>query len=306
MKKMNWLKTIENVHKVTNNKKIKILLDIIICRIKYKATSRDYDYFEMYKMSEFERSTYLTKGKNKDLIKKYNHPKFMKLVNNPIEFHKIFTKFINREWLEINNLKSFKKFCTNQKEGIAFSNKRKKQINIEKRTIEKVYKELTEKKYLLIEEIVKTTGSLKKISSTSNISIRIITILGKCLSALLYIEEENIQLMAPVDLDTGKILFRAEDQAKNKFTAHPKTKKEILGIEIPNWERIKEVCEEACLEIPEVGYIEWTFVIGEKKIDLVKVNTNPEYDLFQRVTHQEHNIGMIPLIKKKEERKIEN
>ena len=112
--------------------------------------------------------------------------------------------------------------------------------------------------------------------------------------------------MAPVDLDTGKILFRAEDQAKNKFTAHPKTKKEILVIEIPNWERIKEVCEEACLEIPEVGYIEWTFVIGEKKIDLVKVNTNPEYDLFQRVTHQEHNIGMIPLIKKREERKIEN
>ena len=305
MKKIYVLKAIKNVHQKTNTKRIKIILDLILCKLKYKASSIDYDYFEMYKMSNFERKTCITKGKNNDLIKKYNNLKFMKYVNNPLEFHKHFDKFLNRDWLELNSLKNFKKLCNNHKEIVAYSNKKKEHIILENINLEKLYKGLLEKKYIFVEESVKTVGSLKKIAKEANISIKMVTLLGKCLLAFLYIEEENT-LIAPIEIETGNINYPAVDDEKIVYEKHPKSNKDILGITIPNWERLKEICELACLEIPEIGYIEWTLIIGEKRNYLLKGSAHPNHYMYQRAAHREHNIGIVPLIKKIEERKIES
>ncbi len=306
MKKIEKRKTKEIIEKWINTEKIKRFGDFLFCKIKYKASSKDYKYFEMYKMSNFERKTYITKGKNNELIKKYNNPKRMKLLNNPLEYHKTFTKFLNREWIELNQLKSFKSFCTQHKEIIAYSNKKTKHIVLENKNIEKLYKELKEKKYILIEEKVKTTGTLKKISPTSDVYIKIITLLGKSLLAILSIEEEQEKIIASINIEKGTIFHAAEDNERKKHEVHPKTKKEILGITIPNWEHIKETCELACLEVPEIGYIEWTFAIGEKRICLIHASATPSYELYQRVPHLEHDLGIVPIIKQGEERKIEN
>lgn len=305
MKKIYVLKAIKNVQQKTNAKRIKIILDLFVCKIKYKANSIDYDHFEMFKMSNFERKTFITKGKNNDLVKKYNNPKFMKLVNNPLYFHKHFDKFLNREWIELNNLKNFKKFCNTHKEIIAYSNKKKENIVIANTNLEKLYKELLEKKYSFVEEAVKVVGSLKKIAKEANISIKITTLLGKCLIAFLYIEEDSV-LIAPIDIESGSINYPAVDDEKNIYESYPKSKKSIKGITIPNWERLKEICELASLEIPEIGYIEWTLVIGEKRNCLMKASANPNHYLYQRPSHREHNIGIVPLIKRIEERKIES
>lgn len=297
MKKIYLIKALEEASQKTNKQKFNILLDMLLCKIKYKANSKDYYYFEMFNATAFERSTFITKGKNNDLIKKYNNPKYIKNSNNPLEFHKIFAKFLNKEWIELNNLKEFKKFCSKHKEIVAYTNKKLKKISTKEINIDKLYKELIGKKYILVEEFVKPTNNINKIFLDADIFIKIITLLGKSCLAYIYVEEQA--LIAPIDIETGSINGAFVSLENNNVA----DTKETL---ITNWTELKETIENACLEIPELGYVEWTFKLGEKRTYLLKANASPNHYLYQRPPHREHNIGVVPIIKKIEERKIEN
>lgn len=304
MKKTYLIKGIETSSYKTNKKKWQLFLDFLLCKIKYKASIKDYFDLEMYKMTAFERNTFITKGKNNDLIKKYNSPKYMKMINNPLEFHKTFTKFLNYEWIELKKGKEFKDFCQKRTKILLVSNKKTKLLQMKDKNLETLFKELKERKIILIKEAVKTTKSLKNIFPNSIASVKITTLLGKILAAYLVVNGEEV--IAPIDLETGKILSPAIDKENNTYENYPKTQNDILNTIIPHWEQLKEIGENLCLEVPQVGYIEWTFMVGDKKIYLVKASATPNHHKFQRPAHREHNIGFVPLIKKIEERKIEN
>ena len=92
---------------------------------------------------------------------------------------------------------------------------------------------------------------------------------------------------------------------KNLYTKHPLTNKDIIGITIPKWKEIKELCETAALEIPEVGYVGWDVCVGKDKCFFIEGNEFPVHDLYQLPPHRNSNIGLLPLFKKAEERKIE-
>lgn len=305
MKKIKYVfKMIENINKETEKKKIQIIFDIVLCKIKYKASLTDYDYFEMYKMTAFECDTIVTKGKNEEYIKKYNNSKYTKYINNALEFHKTFTKFLNRNWLELENVKEFKAFCNNHQSIVAYTMKDYKPIETKNINLEKIYKELKEKKFLFVEEQVFISSSLKKIAPSANMKIKIITLLGKVLASFLYIEEENT-FFVPIDIETGEITTALIDENKNVYEKYPKTNKKITNLKVPNFERLKEICELASLETPSVGYIEWNLKTEDKKCFLMSASSNPNHNLYQRPPHRHSNIGYIPIFKKIEERKIE-
>ena len=69
-------KRLNNVISYINNKyyigKLYLLIDIFICKIKYKANLNDYKMFSMYLLNNKERKTLLTSGKNLVLANKLN------------------------------------------------------------------------------------------------------------------------------------------------------------------------------------------------------------------------------------------
>ena len=70
-------KRLNNVISYINNKyyigKLYLLIDIFICKIKYKANLNDYKMFSMYLLNNKERKTLLTSGKNLVLANKLNN-----------------------------------------------------------------------------------------------------------------------------------------------------------------------------------------------------------------------------------------
>ena len=71
------LKKINGIHKKTGKSRIAIFRDMKDCAVKYGAGYMDYDLFEMYNLTDEQRDTYLTRGRNDALVKKYNDQNFI-------------------------------------------------------------------------------------------------------------------------------------------------------------------------------------------------------------------------------------
>jgi hypothetical protein len=94
------------------------------------------------------------------------------------------------------------------------------------------------------------------------------------------------------------INYPAIDKDTNVFEIHPETNKKIIGIKIPMWNDVKQLCIDACDVVPEVGYIAWDVCLGSKKPCLIEGNDFPGHDLYQLPVHRKGNIGLLPVFKK--------
>lgn len=315
-----FFKTVKEIAHKTNKNSFIIFLDIIYCGIKYQAGYIDYNLFEMYKMNRFERKTVITRGINNEYIKKYNNPKYMHYFNSKVNFNKAFDQYLNREWLELtgNNVKDFKDFCEKHPQIIvkpdnASCGKGIELINIKNQDLKKMYQKLITNQQILVEEVATQCKKLNDLHPDSINTVRVVTLLGKVVVAFLRIGNNHNHvdnfnhdgLVAPINIDNGTIEFPALDKKKNLFTNHPITGKDILGLKIPKWKEIKKLCEEASLEIPEIGYVGWDVCVGKNKCFFIEANEFPGHDLYQLPPHRNNNIGLLPVFKEAEERKIE-
>lgn len=108
----NMFKIAKSLSKKTHKLLIVILIDMIVCGLKYQAGYYDYQEFEFYNLNKEQRKTYLTRGKNNEIVRKYNDKKSFYKFEDKIEFNKIFDKFLKRNWMKLssNNYLEFEKF----------------------------------------------------------------------------------------------------------------------------------------------------------------------------------------------------
>lgn len=314
----NFFLIIDEVHKKTNKNKFMIFFDIIYCGLKYQAGYSDYNLFEMYKMNKHERSTIITRGINNEFIKKYNDQKYIKYLNNKLEFNKYFNDYLNRDWLELkeDNFNEFKEFCNKHSKIVAKPIDAACGVGIEiievnSKNMKKTYNKLLNNKQFLIEEVAIQCDELKKIHPDSVNTIRVVTLLGKVVVAFLRIgNNHNVVdnfnhdgMAAPIDVKTGTIKYKAIDKKKKLYEKHPITNENIVGIKIPKWNMVKKLCEEASTKIPQVGYIGWDVCIGENKCFFIEGNEFPGHDIYQLPPHRDSNIGLLPLFREVEKNK---
>ena len=66
----NMFKIAKSVSKKAKKNTFFIILDMIYCGIVYQAGYYDYQEFEFYNLNRAERETYLTRGKNNEIVVK--------------------------------------------------------------------------------------------------------------------------------------------------------------------------------------------------------------------------------------------
>ena len=91
---------IKDIHQKSGKSRVWIFFDMIHCGRKFGAGYMDYWLYEMYNLTDAERDTYITRGRNYDLVKRYNDPAYTDLIDNKIEFNKLFGEFLGRKWIE--------------------------------------------------------------------------------------------------------------------------------------------------------------------------------------------------------------
>ena len=92
------IKTLYNTIKKVKKQSTKkfIIFDMIACAFKYQAAFSDYLEFEFYLLNTKQRKTYLTNGKNNQLVKMFNNKKYWHILDNKNEFNDYFKKYLKR------------------------------------------------------------------------------------------------------------------------------------------------------------------------------------------------------------------
>lgn len=314
--KMNYKKffdTINLVHKRSGKNRIFIFFDIIVCGFKYQAGYMDYNLFEMYKMNSKERKTVITRGINNSFIKKYNDQSQIYKFEDKVEFNKIFDKYLNREWIYLkeSSLEDFKKYIKGKKEIIVKPIDSSCGTGIEiidpsRRDPKELYDTLINNRQFLVEDVVKQNKEISNIYPHSVNTLRVVTINKKVVAAYLRIGNhgnvvDNFNhggMATKVNIENGLIEFPAIDKNSEVYTIHPETKEKIVGVTIPMWDKVVELCETIAHVIPEVGYVGWDICVGEDKLYLIEGNDFPGHDIYQLPVHRSDNYGDLPIFEK--------
>lgn len=283
-------KIVNNINKKTNKSKLVLFFDIIICANKYGAGYYDYQEFEFYNLNKEERKTYLTRVKNNNIVKKYNNKEKTYLFDNKYEFNKIFDEYLKRDWLYLDdNLEQFIKFCKNKKEIIVkpvdgCGGVGVELIDLKNQNLEKLYNKLLKNNQKIIEEKIIQNKLLSKLNKSSVNTLRIVSFFdGKethILNVVLKIGNggvtDNFSSGSMYTfVKNGKVIVPAIDRNDNIFKIHPISKENIVGYEIPNYEKCIELVKKCSKKIPDIKYIGWDVAVTENDAVLIEGNCYP-------------------------------
>ena len=95
-----WEK-INSIHGKTGRSRLSIFRDMKDCAVKYGAGYMDYDLFEMYNLTDQQRDTYLTRGRNNALVVKYNDKAYTGQFDDKVQFNTLFGQYLHRDWVPV-------------------------------------------------------------------------------------------------------------------------------------------------------------------------------------------------------------
>ena len=307
---------VDEVHKKTNKNKVLIFLDMVYCGIKYQAGYMDYELFEMYNLNKEQRKTVLTRGKNNAFIKELNDKKYTYKFSSKREFNKTFGKFLNRDWLDFNNvskeefnsfIKKHPTFMLKPVDGTCGHGIEK--INSKEYKKNELYEYIQTKGNVILEEVIKQHKDMNKMYAGAINTCRIISVLrdNKVYIVAAYLRIGNGSfvdnfnsggMVVPINVKTGTIEYNALDKAHNLYEYHPITNTRIIGFKIPMWEDAIKTVKKAGKVIPEVRLVGWDIGISDKGPVIVEANDFPGHDIYQLPPHRTNGIGVLPEFEK--------
>ncbi len=316
------LDKIGSIHKKTGRSRLAIFRDMKDCAVKYGAGYMDYDLFEMYNLTPEQRDTYLTRGRNNEIVAKYNDKSHMDDLGDKIRFNARFQRFLHREWAPVTG--------DNREEVLAFLERHPVFMakpsagscgwGIEKLKVEDypsvdaLYDHLLERAPLLeLEQVIVQHPAVAAIYPGAINTVRMVTIRGKSGKVYLvtamfrigngkFVDNFNSGgMVAPMDPETGTVIDRALDKQKNLYVNHPATGARIKGFAFPDWEKARALVSEAAQVIPEVGYVGWDVCFTPDGPCLVEGNQFPGHDIYQLPVHTPDKIGIMPRFRAIEE-----
>lgn len=308
----NMFKIAKKISKKTHKGRLFIVMDMVKCGLKYQAGYYDYLEFEFYLLNSRERSTYLTRGKNNEIIRKYNNKEKAYMFDDKQVFNEKFQKFLGRKYLKLdNNLEAFKKFLKDQKEIMVKPIDGEGGKGVEKipndSDAKELYQRLIDNKQILVEEVIKQHKQMNKLYDKSVNTLRMFTFVkdGKAyfLQAILKIGNGGVidnfssgGMYTFVD-DDGIVLAPAIDQEDNYYEKHPLTNEKIVGFQVPLFKEAVELVKRAALVVPDMAYVGWDVAISENGPLLVEGNWFP--GVFQmKPSFKENKEGILPLYQK--------
>lgn len=304
---------VNKIHKKTGKNRLWLLYDIQKCAVKYGAGYSDYDLYEMYNLTDQQRDSYITRGRNNDLVLKYNQKEYFQYIDDKSIFNQLFNKYLKRDWVKVED--------DNKQQVIDFINKHQqfmakpiigscgKQIEKINRDdfedVEQLYQYLLHKD-LELEELIIQHPLVSSIYPGSINTLRVVTILKDNVPHVIcayfrigngkYVDNFNSGgMVAPVDLESGIVKDLAIDKQKNLYERHPLTNTVIKGFKFPDWQQALDMCKEACFVVPQMGYIGWDVGFSIKGPVFVEANEYPGHDIYQLPEHTKDGKGMWPL-----------
>ena len=301
------------LHKKTGKSRLWLLKDMKDCAVKYGAGYMDYNLFEMYDLTDAQRDTYLTRGRNNALIKKYNDQSYVHIFNNKDEFNELFEEFLHRDWVLVKPenkekvLEFFAKhdrFMVKPLDGCCGKGVELVELS-SYASPEAAFNALVSGDPVELEELIVQHPEVSAVYPNSINTVRTVSITKDGVPHIIctyfrignggrHVDNFNSGgMVAPVDEITGIVKDRAIDKNKTLYENHPQTGTPIKGFQFPDWDKAMDMVKQAATRVSQVGYVGWDVAFGGDGPMLVEGNNFPGHDIYQLPEHTPDKIGMM-------------
>lgn len=318
MKKMDVKGRLEDAREIADRvgkSRFVILADMVTCAVRYGAGPADYRLFELYNKNHKQRSTYITRGMNNTLVKKYNHAASVDIIDNKVEFYKHFSAYTGRAWLPVEGVtaEALADFCQGKdrllyKPEDGSCGKGIEMIHLDQWNQAQLLAWLQDKGSGLLDEVVIQHPEMAKINPCSVNTVRMVTLrkdgVTKPVFAFLrmgmggrVVDNLNSDgIAAKLELEDGSIRLPAAGKDGRLHSCHPETGTPIVGFTVPHWEKVLQLAKDASAVVPQVGYVGWDIAVRENDVVLIEGNGYPGHDILQLPAYTPDNIGLKSMI----------
>lgn len=294
--------------------KIIVFFDMIYCGFRYQAGYMDYALFEMYSKNKKQRLSTMTRGKNNRYVSALNDRSARSIFENKIEFHKAFSGYTKRGWLDLSTagyeefeafIDTYGDIIVKPPEGIHGDGiSRLSRGTISDRRA--LYDDLIRSGQTLCEELVVQHDDLNRVYPGSVNTVRMVTILtdkgAELVAAMHRIGSEgsavdnfnNGGMVVPVNVSDGVVYMKAIDKAGRVYEKHPSTGEDITGMKIPLWDECLAFVKDASTVVPQVRYVGWDVAVTPNGPLLIEGNWYPGHDIYGLPPHTPDGVGVLP------------
>lgn len=301
------------LHKKTGKSRLWLLKDMKDCAVKYGAGYMDYNLFEMYDLTDAQRDTYLTRGRNNALIKKYNDQSYVHIFNNKDEFNELFEEFLHRDWVLVKPQNKEKvleffsrhdRFMVKPLDGCCGRGVELVELGSYE-SPEAAFDALVSGDPVELEELIVQHEAVSAVYPNAINTVRTVSITKDGVPHIIctyfrignggrHVDNFNSGgMVAPVDEVTGIVKDRAIDKNKTLYENHPQTGTPIKGFRFPDWDKAMDMVKQAAVRVSQVGYVGWDVAFGVDGPMLVEGNNFPGHDIYQLPEHTPDKIGMM-------------
>lgn len=311
-----WFEEIQSIHERSGKNRLWLLMDMVISSFRYGSGYVDYSEFEFYNLNHKQKSTYLTQTLSDRVDKKYNDRKYKHFFDDKGEFARKFKDYLGREIIDLRtiNVPEFERFMKKHKRAIAkaFDKMAGQGISLvesdEVQNYEELYNTLMTNHQYVVEEFFIQHLEMAKLSVKSVNTIRMITFKDDNEQVHLLVSAlkggtdgiiDNIGQggMYTILSETGKIIYPMIDQDSHTYTVHPNTHFELIGFQVPFFDKAIEMVKEAALVVPQIRYVGWDVAIGPDGPILIEGNSySGPFQVIPSISKDK--TGILPLYEK--------
>lgn len=274
-------------------------LDMMMNYALYGSSVNDYFMYHFYELPSIKKKSYITCRKHRLIQQIANKNGDVTLFSDKGKFNKSFSKYIKRDWIDIddaslNELKAF--LCKHKtvflKDKTGCEGKGVKRIDgdtIDPHTLQQQWKGY------LLEEAVIPCKELAEFCPNSLNTLRVTVLQNQhtkkheIISAVLRISTgealDNLfqgALVADIDLEKGVLATNGMNRKGKEFDFHPITHKEIKGFYIPHWNEVISMVQDLNTIVPNVGYVGWDIgITDDRGVLVIEGNDCADHDVPQ-------------------------
>ena len=284
------------------------------CALKYNAGYMDYKIAEMWRLTDAQKQTVITRGLSNTIVRRMNDKAYWYLFDDKATFNELFKDEVRRAWMKISEqttVDELTAFLATQPDVIAKPLEGSSGQGIERFSREQwagreaaFLDELRQKNIGIIEERVIQHHTMMEMCPTSVNTIRIATLLGDKKQGIVYAflrigmgkVMDNVDcggMAARVDLESGKLLTVGADKAGNVYRTHPITGTPIIGFTVPYFEEAKAMCLQAAQKVPQMRFVAWDVAVTENGPVFIEGNSFPSHAVPQFAAHYPDGIGIM-------------
>ena len=280
--------------------RLKWLLSMFYCLLRYGARPIDYVRFEFHKKSATERGRYLTFYKYFRLLNKFGHSE--KSVNGKIAEYQTFRNYIHRNWMVVGAQtpkESVLNFVAVEKEVFAKPNFGDQGHGILRITNGEQAKvddllALSSKSPFVLEGRIVNDDRIAQLNPTSLNTVRAYTLI---------LNDGSVEILAMmlrvgkvgafvdnwgsggvgynIDLDSGVVVDYGLDKLNHPYIFHPGSGVQMIGFQLPEFERLKSLVIELSKIVPKARFVGWDLAITTSGYELVEMNCPGGHDFLQ-------------------------